>query len=209
MQVGISWLGAANGGEIDRRRVGRVYRQSPRLRELAASLSTRRDEGAEGPWASGPEEAADVWPLLAERHTGGRLADWLADRITEVERAVGRLPSIAIFVDGEERIDPLVGLVRPRLEERNIRIVPCKDGRVVGDRQEVRVFDVQHIKGLEFEGVFFVGIDRLAERLPELFDRYFYVGVSRAATYLGVTCNAALPERLEEVRRYFGQGDWL
>lgn len=132
----------------------------------------------------------------ARRHqTGELLADWLADRITEVERAVRKLPSIAVFVDGDEQIDPLVNLLRPRLEERNIRIVGCKDGRVVGDRQEVRVFDVQHIKGLEFEGIFFVGIDHLAARLPEIFDRYFYVGVSRAATYLGVTCEAELPAR--------------
>ena len=27
---------------------------------------------------------------------------------------------------------------------------------------DVRVFDIQHIKGLEFEAVFFVGVDRLA-----------------------------------------------
>lgn len=204
----ISWLGATTGTEVVRRRVKRVYRQSPRLRELVASLSIRKDEDEDDAGTHDSGEAADMWPLLAEHHTGARLADWLAERISEVESAVGGLPSIAIFVDGEDRIDQLVGLVRPRLEERNIRVVPCKDGRMVGDRQEVRVFDVQHVKGLEFEGVFFVGIDRLAERLPELFDRFFFVGASRAATYLGITCDAALPAGLEQVRGHFSQGGW-
>ena len=69
----------------------------------------------------------------------------------------------------------------------------------VGEAKEVRVFDVKHIKGLEFEAVFVVGIDHLAERLPVLFDRYLYVAVSRAATYLAVTSEGKLPQRLESV----------
>jgi len=32
----------------------------------------------------------------------------------------------------------------------------------MGNENDVRVFDIQHIKGLEFEAVFFVGVDRLA-----------------------------------------------
>lgn len=158
-------------------------------------MLTWGDGDEDGANTSDRAEAADIWRLLAEHQTGELLADWLADRITEVERAVRELPSIAVFVVGDERIDTLINLLRPRLEERNIRIVGCKDGCVVGDRQEVRVFDVQHIKGLEFEGVVFVGIDHLVERLPEIFDRYFYVGVSCGATYLGVTCEAELPAR--------------
>ncbi len=100
------------------------------------------------------------------------------------------------YVAGDTQVDPLVDGLGPLLADRNIRVVGCKDGRVVGDALEVRVFDVRHIKGLEFEAVFFVGIDRLAERLPDLFDRFFYVGVSRAATYLGVTCEGHLPPGL-------------
>jgi len=68
-------------------------------------------------------------------------------------------------------------------------------GQTVGQDNDVRVFDVQHIKGLEFEAVFFVDVDELAERLPTLFDRYLYVGATRAATYLGLTC-AGRPSRL-------------
>lgn len=204
----IEWLSGMDGDTIEVRAVDIAYRQSHRLRELAAALSTQR--GGESASLRAPEhgDGADIWPLLAEHHTGDRLASWLADRIGEVERAVGKFPSIAVFVDGEDRIDPVVHLIRPLLAESNIAIVGCRDGRDVGDSQEVRVFDVRHIKGLEFEAVFFVGIDGLAERLPDLFDRFFYVGVSRAATYLGVTCDAALPAGLEPVRGHFGVGGW-
>lgn len=54
----------------------------------------------------------------------------------------------------------------------------------------------------------FVGIDRPAERLPALFDRFFYFGVSRAATYLGVTCEGHLPAGLGRVRRHFDTNGW-
>lgn len=204
----IEWLGRTGGDVIEVKNVDIAYRQSRRLRELAAALSTQGAEGGASFRAPEYGEGADVWPLLADNHTGDSLAAWLTDRISEVERAVGKLPSIAVFVDGEERIDPLVDLARPLLAERNIPIVGYKDGRAVGDNLEVRVFDVRHIKGLEFEAVFFVGIDGLAERLPDLFDRFFYVGASRAATYLGVTCEGHLPTNLEHVRGHFNSGGW-
>ena len=111
-------------------------------------------------------------------------------------------------MDGDDLIDPLIDATRPLLEARNIPIVGCKEGRVAGDDQEVRVFDVQHIKGLEFEAVFFIGIDRLAEGYPDLFQRFLYVGMTRAATYLGLTCERELPTQLEALRPNFGATDW-
>ena len=202
----IEWLSNFSGEPIDMREVRVAYRQSRRLRELAADLSGDSDAGTTDSPNWGDD--ADVWPLLAENCTGDGLAAWLAERIVEVESSTGRLPSVAVFVDGEERIDALVGLLSRRLAPQNVRVVGCRDGRDVGDELEVRVFDVRHIKGLEFEAVFFVGIDRLAERLPALFDRFFYVGVSRAATYLGVTCEGHLPAGLERVRRHFDTSGW-
>jgi superfamily I DNA/RNA helicase len=105
---------------------------------------------------------------------------WLAARIYEVEKAIGRLPSVAVFVDGDDLIDPLVNVTH-----------------------------IQHIKGLEFEAVFFIGIDGLAQRLPDLFQRFLYVGVTRAAPYLAVTCERALPNLIEPLRSHFGMSsDW-
>ena len=59
------------------------------------------------------------------------------------------------------------------------------------------MYEVEHIKGLEFEAVFFLDVDVLREREPELFERYLYVGATRAASFLGLTCrNGELPDQL-------------
>jgi hypothetical protein len=113
-----------------------------RSRRLTAILKWRRRR-------HGGSEEADVWPLLGEELSGNKLAAWLAERIYEVEGEIGRLPSIAVFVDGDAQIDPLVEPCRNILTDKSILIVGCKEGRVVGDAREVRVFDIQHkhIKG--------------------------------------------------------------
>jgi hypothetical protein len=189
--------------EVRTLRVG--YRQSPALRELAAALCADPNTAA---IANSEIDHESVAALLAENCSGTSLACWLTDRIIEIERALGSLPSIAVFVDGKAEMDEIIDLAAPLLAEKNVKIVGYPDGRAVGDEQEVRVFDVQHIKGLEFEAVFFIGVDKLATRLRLLFDRYFYVGVSRAATYLGITCEASLPERLHPIRGHFQGGNW-
>ena len=48
----------------------------------------------------------------------------------------------------------------------------------------------------------------MAERFPDLFHRFVYVGVSRAATYLGVICEGILPVGLERVREHFDTNGW-
>jgi hypothetical protein len=190
--------------EIRTLRVG--YRQSPKLRELAAALCADPTSAAT---ANSEIDHESVAPLLAEHLTGMSLAKWLAERVIEIERALGSLPSIAVFVDGETEMYGIVKLAAPLLAVENIQIVAYPDGRAVGDEQEVRVFDIQHIKGLEFEAVFFIGVDKLATRLGVLFDRYFYVGISRAATYLGITCDGNLPQSLQAVRGHFTEGPWV
>jgi DNA helicase IV len=69
----------------------------------------------------------------------------------------------------------------------------------------VRVFSVEHIKGLEFEAVFFVDVDELATFYPDTYEKYLYVGVTRAATYLGMTCSNTLPSKLEPLRALMGE----
>jgi UvrD-like helicase C-terminal domain len=205
----IEWLNHTAGINIDIHRIDIGYRQSRRLRDLSDALAMLLDADSEmitkPPRGS---EEADVWPLLVENLSGDDLAQWLGERIHEVEMAVGRLPSIAVFVDGDDLIDPLVKATHRILAGRNIPIVGCREGRVVGDTREVRIFDIQHIKGMEFEAVFFIGIDCLAERIPDLFHRFLYVGVTRAATYLGLTCEGTLPKRLEPLRSNFGAEGW-
>ena len=205
----VDWLNRVAGVTIDIRRIDIGYRQSRRLRELSdalAALLDTRTKVVTKPPRGGDE--ADVWPQLGEKLGENALARWLAERVYEVERGIGRLPSIAVFVDGDDRIDPLVNATAELLAERSIPIVACKEGRIVGDAREVRVFDIQHIKGLEFEAVFFIGVDALAARIPDLFQRFLYVGVTRAATYLGVTCEGVLPRGIETLRSNFAAAGW-
>lgn len=77
----------------------------------------------------------------------------------------------------------------------------------MGHNSAVRIFNVEHIKGLEFEAVFFVDLDNLAASLPGLFDKYLYVGATRAATYLGITCATELPAPITALKDMFTT-DW-
>jgi DNA helicase IV len=130
---------------------------------------------------------------------------WLSARIEEIERLSKVLPPIAVLVSDEDDVIPLADFLNGVLEGRNIRAVPCSRGQLSGQDNDVRVFDVQHIKGLEFEAVFFVGVDRLAERYPDLFEKYLYVGATRAAMFLGITSGAdGLPEKMTVLADRFG-----
>lgn len=68
---------------------------------------------------------------------------------------------------------------------------------------------MEFIKGLEFEAVFYVGLDRMAEIHRDLIDKYVYVGLSRARSFLGVTVERQFPQRLQCIAHHFVQeGSW-
>lgn len=48
----------------------------------------------------------------------------------------------------------------------------------------------------------------MAERHRDLFHRFVYVGITRAATYLGLTCATTLPTILEPLRPHFAKDGW-
>ena len=130
----------------------------------------------------------------------------------EIERFTGELPSIAVLVNAESEVGPLAAALAAGLVDRNIRAVSCPNGQVVGSDNDVRVFSVEHIKGLEFEAAFFVGVDKLAQSRPTSFDKHLYVhlyvGATRAAMYLGVTCaGLELPNLLGTLKGKFA-ADW-
>jgi DNA polymerase III delta prime subunit len=142
---------------------------------------------------------------LAERD---EVIDWLSRRIIEIEKFTNQLPSVAILVNEESEVGPLADGLKLALADQNLNVVACHEGQYAGQENDIRVFDVQHIKGLEFEAVFFMGVDTLATTRPDLFDKYLYVGATRAATYLGVTClGADLPKKIESLRSKF-ETDW-
>ena len=194
--------------DFDIKEISVSYRQSKQLNDLARAMI--RTVGGTEQNASLPSRMDNVGvapTLLENAPSADAIVGWLANRIREIERFVGQLPSIAILVNAEDDVVPLAEALNAKLIEDNIQVVACREGQAVGQESNVRVFDIQHIKGLEFEAVFFVGIDQLAASHPTLFDKYLYVGTTRAATYLGVTCQGTLPSTIENLRLHFCR-DW-
>ena len=181
-----------------------VYRQSRTLNAFAGEL-LRTQDGDLSALGIVPEESnhIGVKPVLYENAGDSGSVTWIADRIMEVERAVQQLPTIAVLVNSEEEVKPMAEKLASCLEEINLSVVACEEGKALGEGTDIRVFDIQHIKGLEFEAVFFAGIDKLAQDKPDLFDRYLYVGTTRAATYLGLVCDSSLPASVESLRDSF------
>lgn len=190
--------------DVDIRRITVTYRQSRQLNELARDIiqcTGGSDQDAVLP-AEVDNEGAP--PVLLEYTSDDDTVRWLADRIREIDQFMdGKFPSTAIFVNSEAEVEKIAIALNEALAQQNIQVVACREGQAVGQESNVRVFDVQHIKGLEFETVFFVGVDRLAVDQPELFGKFMYVGATRAAQYLGMTCATALPSALEPLRKHF------
>jgi len=190
--------------EIAAKSVAVAYRQSTQPHELAKQIVVQTGGDATDVVLPGFVDNEGVAPVLATNLSQqDDVVDWLAGRIVEIENFVQQLPSIAVLVNDERDVTPLATALGEALEEQNIRVLACPNGQVMGLESDVRVFDVQHIKGLEFEAVFFVGVDRLAQTYPDLFDKYLYVGATRAATYLGLTCEQQLPESIAELAHLF------
>jgi hypothetical protein len=134
-------------------------------------------------------------------------AAWLTERIAEIERMISLAPTIAVMVDCEARVEPLAKALNRRLEDINLTAEACRDGQFLGNDRSVRVFDIKHIKGLEFEAAFFVGLDATIDRLPDLYAKYLYVGATRASTYVGVTFDGIRPSALDPLTAHF-KDDW-
>jgi DNA polymerase III delta prime subunit len=194
--------------DFDIKEISVSYRQSKQLNDLARAMIRAVGGTEQNVSLPAHVDSGGVAPALLEHASETAVVvSWLADRIREIERFVGQLPSTAIFVNAEDDVAPVAEALNEALSEHNIQVIACREGQAVGQESNVRVFDIQHIKGLEFEAVFFIGIDQLAALHPALFDKYLYVGTTRAATYLGVTCDGALPPAIESLRAHFGQ-DW-
>ena len=194
--------------DFDIKEITVSYRQSKQLNDLARAMIRAVGGTEQNVSLPAHVDSAGVAPALMEHAANTEVVvSWLADRIREIERFVGQLPSTAVFVNAEDDVAPVAEALNAALAEHNIQVIACREGQAVGQESNVRVFDIQHIKGLEFEAVFFVGIDHLAAKHPALFDKYLYVGTTRAATYLGITCEGALPSAIESLRTHFGR-DW-
>jgi len=182
-----------------------TYRQSRRLSEFAKALG--QTQGYEiNDRAPDHVDNLGYQPVLGRSLASlPQQAGWLASRIREINRITNSaLPTIAVLVCSAEALDPLAAALTEELRDMNIQAVACPKGMVKGQAGDVRIFEIEHIKGLEFEAVFFMDIDMLKVREPDLFDRYVYVGATRAATFLGLMCSGeGLPSAMEPVVNLF------
>lgn len=178
------------------------YRQSRRLKDFV-DLMRRRWLGAE-PNSGAPRFGLHDGFEPAMFEAKGDLdvqAGWIADRIQEIDRLNERLPSVAVLVPRAEDVKPMAKRLEALLD--SIPVSAHEEAGNLGRDEEVRVFPVHHVKGLEFEAAFFVGVDQLRHDVPELFQRYLYVGSTRAATFLGFAANNKMPSEIMDLRDSF------
>ncbi len=186
------------------------YRQSRKLLRIAACLY-EKSIGQPAPFSAGyAENADDPDALWYQNQSSQEQSRWVTLRIGEVYRICDQtLPSVAVLVPDEGDVRPVADLLRgPLIETYGIETEACLEGRILGTQAKVRVFSVQFIKGLEFEAVFFLGVDRMAVLSPDLVDRFLYVGLTRARSFLAVTTHGAFPQELSHIRNFFHQGTW-
>ena len=183
------------------------YRQSRKLLEVAKQMY--EDTISQKPSYKAFMTSKKVpEPLVFVDTDENTKIKWIAKRISEVYRAYGeQLPSIAIFVNDKGYISKFIANLQETdfFKSKNIKVTDGTDDKAITDDNHISVYPIDVVKGMEFDVVFFHNIDNAyvdTERLK----RYIYVGVSRAAFFLGIT----LSEENREICKYFKNNkDWF
>lgn len=182
------------------------YRQSPTLLEIAESIY-QKATGKKSEYISFMDkDDSEPKPLLYVNDDDDEILDWISKRIIEIYNSYGGfIPSIAIFLSNESELDSFSRKLGNLdcLSDLDIKVLACNNGQILGDKNTVRVFSIEYIKGLEFEAVFFHKIEDVFKNgNKELVLKNLYVGLSRASFYLGVTSLENVSE-LSFLNEYF------
>jgi len=184
------------------------YRQSPTLLSLAQSIY-EKSTGNKANYKSYIEkDAAEPKPLIIVSDDEDAKLNWIAERIIEIYKAYGdSIPSIAIFLPNENQLEGFANKLGnlDTLSDVGILVKACRNGEVLGDKNTVRIFSIDKIKGLEFEAVFFHNLDEMQNQdlSSDLLLKYLYVGLSRATFYLGLTVSEELNNDLNFILENF------
>ena len=179
------------------------YRQSSSLLNVARQLYTDTI-GTEPNYKAYMKSTKVPKPLAFVSDDEQEKVEWIVQRIKEVYIAYDKkLPSIAIFLNDKKSIPRFVELLNDTdfIVDTDIKVLDGSEGNVLSDSNDIRVYPIDAVKGMEFDVVFFHNIDKTNEK-TDLLKRYIYVGVSRAAFFLGIT----LSEEDEELCKYFTLG---
>ncbi len=186
-----------------------VYRQSYKLLKIASKLYEHFIGETPSFVSAFKDSEADPDPLkFSSDNNIEKLAKWVAERIIEIYNINDTLPSIAIFVPEEDQIDETYDILYPLLMDHSIDLEACSRGKILSTESKVRIFSVRYIKGLEFESVFFINLDKLSTDLAALIDKYLYVGLTRAASFLAITFTENFPDKIRFIENDFKTGDW-
>ena len=192
--------------DFDIRAITITYRHSRQLNELArsiAQLSSPDTPEAQLPPRTDNDGFKPVLATGMAEHAA--IGAWLSARIEEIERLSKVLPPIAVLVSDEDEVIPLADFLNGVLRGRTSGPFPARAVSLPGRTTTCGCSTSSTLRGLEFEAVFFVGLDRLAQRYPDLFEKYLYVGATRAAMFLGMTTTAAaLPDKMRALGDRFG-----
>jgi hypothetical protein len=186
------------------------YRQTERLFSIAKDLFTHAT-GTQPDFSSAyPKRPEYPPPFNFKPNETTATERWLTDRICEIHSLCNdHLPTTAVLVPLPSDVGALKARLAPLLMENGFELDGSEGGQNLGDSARVRIFPVECIKGLEFEAVFYVGLDRMAEVHKDLIDKYVYVGLSRARSFLGVIYERQFPARLKCISEHFEQdGRW-
>jgi hypothetical protein len=184
------------------------YRQSPTLLSLAQAIYEKVNGAIPNYRSYIEKDEMEPKPLMIISHEEDAKLNWIANRVIEIYKAYGdSIPSIAIFLPHENQLEEFAGKLASidTLADVGIFVKACRNGEVLGDKDTVRVFSIDKIKGLEFEAVFFHNLDHLQRmNFPSgLLLKYLYVGLSRATFYLGMTISENINEDLKFILEYF------
>ena len=193
--------------QLETHTISVTYRQSRKLSAFARKLAELQEAEVD---AAAPDYGENLGydPVKGlSLDSDDARAEWLVARIEEIQGlSDGNLPTIAVLLPDQDQLLGLTAALNAKLGDLSLKAKAYADGEAIGKSNDVRVFPIEHIKGLEFEAVFFLDVDRLAALRPELFDRYIYVGATRAATFLGLTSSGpTLPTALTGSDLSYGQ----
>ena len=178
------------------------FRQSVKMLNLARQLY-KNSVGHDPDYTAKKDFASVPDPLAYINKDEYEKLNWIEKRIREIYDIYDSLPSTAIFLNDHEqefKFSQDLG-ARKFFKETGIKVVVGNEGENLAKENLVRVFSIDKVKGMEFDAVFFHNIDE-TPYTGDLIKRFIYVGVSRAAFFLGITMSEKNKEN-EELLKYF------
>lgn len=197
---------ANTGSHLQLEALETSYRQSKPILEVAAAIYQDR-QNRQAPYRPYHTEGTHApIPKYLSGATQEEQIAHISNYIIEIHDDYDTVntPTIAVIVASEELVTTVATKIQDNeaISERGFSIIACTNGQVLGHNSQVRVFSAEHIKGLEFEAVIFMGIDKIArDHTRDYMWGALYVGISRAAYHLLITeetPNTTLGERFSQ-----------